>query len=151
MIYDHACEWVYKPFWPARARWNYGTSLIRTSKQVAKEAIPSMYRTMPINGGLPLDTIERFGSNLKHVQTIEIQFSCFCPVGGPAFHHNNDTLYATRGVDVEEGFRFRMDYLSDDFVQDAKKAWTMAMDRIQAARGVLELAVTFHSCCRSAS
>jgi hypothetical protein len=151
-IYDYASEWTYKPFWPARpARWNTGTGLLGTSKQIACEATPSVYHSLRIHGGLPLEMIDRFGTNLAHVQTIEVQFTCFCPLGGPGLRHNNAGLFATRGVAVDEGFRLQQDYVSDETVQKVKDTWTEAIHRIQTSRGLAELAVTFQSCCRSAS
>jgi hypothetical protein len=152
-IYDLACgEWVYKPFWPDRpARWNLGFALLLVSRQVSKEAWPSLYRTFRINGGTPLRMLNSLGRNIQHVRTLEIHFSCFCPWGSRVQELNNETIYAT--VDPERTFSRVLPvadwYPTSAVVTRYQDEWTEVISRIQAQTAISHLAVTFFSCCRS--
>jgi hypothetical protein len=121
------------------------------SKQISKEALPSVYRTLRINGGAPLEMLHTLGGNIQHVRTLEVHFSCFCPWGSRAHQLNNETIYAT--IDPESTFsRGRLVsewYPTAPVVKRYQDEWTEVFTRIQAQRGISDLAVTFLSCCRS--
>jgi hypothetical protein len=147
-IYNCACEWTYKPFWPdCPTRWNTGFSLLLVSKQISAEALPSIYRTFRVHGGRPLDDINKLGPKLAYIRRLEIHFSCFCPSGGRALRHNNDTLFAARASDAQKtpwppsGISNPTSGRQD--LENTRRTWTAAIRRLQSLRGLPELALTF--------
>ena len=152
-IYDRACdEWVYKPFWPVHPmRWNSGIGLLSTCKRIATEARQSVYRTFRIYGGSPLGALIRLGPDIAHIRRLEIYFSCFCPWGGTCLQLNNNTIFAKEAGREALQVNFK---LSDwrpgpEVLQQYTDMWTEAMNLVQAQKGIIQLDVTFLSCCRS--
>ena len=154
MVYDDASEWVYKPFWPALpARYNTGAAMLRVSKQMRRDALPSIYRTFRIYGGAPLTTLDKLGANLAFVRKLEIHFSCFCAWGGSDHQLNNGTIYATEDPEATNEW-CRGTVLSDWYPRESvvkryHDEWDQVSRRVQAQGCFPELAVTYLSCNRS--
>ena len=157
IIYDHASEWVYKPFWPVLpGRYNTGVALLHVSKHMCADALPSIYRTFRIYGGAPLATLDKLGANLAFVRTLETHFSCFCPWGGSNLQLNNGTIYAVCDPEATNQWSrppsLKDWYPTGSVVTRYEDEWDQVMWRVKTQSvGLSELAVTYLSCSRSAS
>jgi hypothetical protein len=139
-IYNLACKWVYKRRWPRfSARWNTGIGLLRTCKRVAAEAMPSVYRTFRLHSGSAIEALDKLGSKIEWVRTLEIHVSCLCSATewGPV--DMIDTVY--------ERHCYRRG-ASNAGLQQYTDMWTRFMGRIQTQHGIRQLVVTFSTCCR---
>ena len=150
-ILEMACdEWIYKPHWPVEAhRWNAGEGLLFTCKQIRNET-PSLFRRFRIYGGSPLDELKKLGSNIAHVRTLEIHFSCFCPPFCPNGDIEHIDTIASRCNAQTLPWEYSPDAYSSQsrIVQLYLHMWTEAMKTIQAQPRIEHIEVTFSSCCR---
>ncbi|KAK4044127.1 hypothetical protein C8A01DRAFT_31729 [Parachaetomium inaequale] len=156
-IYDYACEWMDRAFWPDRPkRWNAGVDLLCTCKQIAHEALPSVYRNFRINGDSALDAVHRLNTRISHLLRLELHFTCFCPSKSGSYRvwgkedyakiktisnrERHNRILRSEFTDREEEDRNPFQHYMD--------MWSGAMAVIQAQPGLREIEVTFSSCCR---
>ena len=148
-IYDFSCEWVERACWPSKALiWNTGVDLLCTCKQVAREALPSVYRNFRIYAPSTIDILNRLGPRASHIQHLKLNFTCFCPSSLDRRDGFRKSIYAQEeasslGSGCLIGYIF-----SNGTYQRYHNMWSWAMTSIQALRAVKELKVTFSSCCR---
>jgi len=147
-IYEFACQWEERAYWPDRPRrWNSGAGLLQTCKLLSREALPAVYRDFRIYGCSAADTLNRLGLRVSHIQRLELHFSCFCP-------SDLDMDGVTRTILGREvgrlGFAGWHGALPVCSVLCARyqDMWHEAMIRLQAQPKLKEIEVTFASCCR---
>ena len=149
LIYDFSSEWVEKGCWPSKPlRWNTGVDLLCTCKQVAHEALPSLYRNFRIYAPSTLKTLNRLGLRAAHIQRLELYFTCFCPSALDRRDGFRKSIHAEE-LAVSYGRTYLTGYVFESGTyQRYRDTWSFAMARVQALTLVRELKVTFSSCCR---
>jgi hypothetical protein len=155
IIYDYACEWMDRAFWPDRPnRWNAGVDLLCTCKQIAREALPSVYRNFRINGDSALDAVHHLGTRISHIRRLELHFTCFCPCNTGRYSTWGMGDYAKiKTIANRHNLSSRSEFMNrgeEDRIpfQRYMEMWSGAMAVIQAQPDLNEMEVTFSSCCR---
>ncbi|KAK4125732.1 hypothetical protein N657DRAFT_275692 [Parathielavia appendiculata] len=109
-----------------------------------------MYHIFQIHGDDFHWALDKLELNLAAVRTLDIHFSCFCPVGDINLRLNNFSLYAAKTLeDYAHRYPRRpsssLSQIPPDWLRDrgplgnAKHDWTTAMNRIQSLAGLVEL------------
>jgi hypothetical protein len=154
LIYEYASEWRDRAYWPDRPkRWNTGVDFLYTSKQIAREALPSVYREFRLHGCSALEDLGELGQHISHVRRLELHFTCFGPCSQDMARDQRlsftGTIYS-QAVQRYTHPRHTMENErpSQDFLQRYMDMWSQAMVGIQAQPRIQEMEVTFASCCR---
>ncbi|KAK4151010.1 hypothetical protein C8A00DRAFT_36356 [Chaetomidium leptoderma] len=151
-IYDYASEWLERAHWPEHPkRWNSGVDLLCTCKQIAREALPSVYRNFRLDGCSALDALTRLGPKVSLLRRLELHFTCFCPCDQDGMRRkiSNRTIYAQElEHNMASSDTANFMYPKKEVIQRYMNMWSEAMARIQHQPRIKELEVTFASCCR---
>jgi hypothetical protein len=156
LIYEYASEWRERAYWPDRPkRWNTGVVLLSTCKQIAREALPSVYRQFKLHGCSALEDLGRVGRHLSHLRRLELHFTCFCPCSQDLAPHPQ--LSFTGTIHAHENPRYRRpqyaierehSHTAQARLQRYMDMWSDAMASIQGQPRIQDIEVTFASCCR---